>query len=72
MVSKCPQSPLKMQHTPHQIPRWKDLQPLFCTESSSEAEIWDPVSTKANISTPSATTLVSLACPSNHTKISGL
>ena len=60
-----------MQHTPYQIPQWKDPQPYFCTEYLSEGRDWDQVSTSAIISTPSTTTIASLAWPSSHTKDQG-
>ena len=39
MVLKFPNL-LETQHTPYQIPQWKDPQPHFCTKSPSESRFW--------------------------------
>ena len=67
-----PPIPLRHNIPPNKSNSWRILNPISVQNPSVRAESWDPVSTSALVSTPSTTTIASLAWLSSHTKGSGL
>ena len=64
---KMPPSPQDATH-PHHISQWKDPQPHFCTETLSKGRGFGTQYPPVLSSTPSTTSITSLAQSRNHTK----